>query len=40
MKMKVGASLVDDNAAPLIILVYDVFVYVVVVVSLMDDYNI
>ena len=31
MKIKVGASLVDDNAAPLIILVYDVFVYVVVV---------
>ena len=29
--MKVGASLVDDNAAPLMILVYDVYVYVVVV---------
>ena len=50
--MKVGASLVDDDAAPLLILVYDVYVYVVVVadvpffqtdvvlMNLMDDYNI
>ena len=30
-KMRVGASLVDDDAAPLLILVYDVYVYVVVV---------
>ena len=52
MKMKVGASLVDDDAAPLLILVYDVLVYIVVVadvpsfqdnvllVELMDDCNI
>ena len=31
MKMKVGASLVDDDAAPLLILVYDVLVYIVIV---------
>ena len=49
--MKVGASLVDDNAAPLLILVYGVYVYVVVVadvpsfqtdvrfMSLIDDCN-
>ena len=52
MKMKVGTSLVDDDTAPLLILVYDVLVYIVVVadvpsfqnnvllVNLMDDYNI
>ena len=52
MRMKVGASLVDDDAAPLLILVYDVLVYIVVVadvpsfqnnvllVDLMDDCNI
>ena len=51
MKMKVGAFLVDDDAAPLLILVYDVIVYIVVVadvpsfqnnvllVELMDDCN-
>ena len=51
-KMKVGASLVDDDAAPLLILVYDVLVYTVIVanvpsfqndvfwVNLMDDCNI
>ena len=50
MKMKVGASLVDDDAAPLLILVYDVLVYIVVadvpsfqnnvlLVKLMDDCN-
>ena len=50
--MKVGASLVDDDAAPLLILVYDILVYIVVVVdvpsfrnnvllvNLMDDCNI
>ena len=50
--MKFGASLVDDDAAPLLILVYDVLVYIVVVanvpsfqnnvflVNLMDDCNI
>ena len=52
MKMKVGTSLVDDDAAPLLILVYDVLVYIVIVanvpsfqdtvlfVNLMDDCNI
>ena len=52
MRMKVGASLVDDDAAPLLILVYDVLVYIVVVadapsfqndvllVNLMNDCNI
>ena len=52
MKMKVRASLVNDDAAPLLIFVYDVLVYIVVVadipsfwnnvllVNLMDDYNI
>ena len=52
MKMKVGASLVDDDDAPLVILVYDVLVYIVIVadvpffqnnvllVDLMDDCNI
>ena len=48
MKMKVGASLIDDDAAPLLILVYDVLVYIVIVadvnnvllVDLMDDCNI
>ena len=30
-RMKVGATLVDDDAAPLLILVYDHFIYVVVV---------
>ena len=52
MRMKVGASLVDDDAVPLLILVYDVLVYIVVVadvpsfqndvllVNLMDDCNI
>ena len=52
MKMKVGASLVDDDDAPLLILVYDVLVYIVIVadvpsfqnnvllVDLMDDCNI
>ena len=51
-RMKVGASLVDDDDAPLLILVYDVFVYIVIVadvpsfqnnvllVDLMDDCNI
>ena len=50
--MKVGALLVDDDAGQLLLLVYDVFVYVVVVadvpsfqnnvlfVNLMDDCNI
>ena len=49
--MKVGASLVDDAAAPLLILVYNSFIYVVVVanvpffktdvlfLNLMDDCN-
>ena len=52
MRMKVGASLVDDDAAPLLILVYNVLVYIVVVadvpsfqndvllVNMMDDCNI
>ena len=52
MRMKVGASLVDDDDAPLLILVYDVLVYVVIVadvpsfqnsvllVDLMDNCNI
>ena len=52
MKMKVGASLVDDDDASLLILVYDVLVYIVIVadvpscqnnvllVDLMDDCNI
>ena len=31
MKMKVGTLLVDDDAAPLMILVYDILVYIVVV---------
>ena len=31
MKMKVGASLVDDDDAPLLILIYDVLVYIVIV---------
>ena len=31
MRMKVGASLVDDDAAPILILVYDILVYIVVV---------
>ena len=51
-KKKDGASLVDDDAAPLLVLVYDVFVYIVIVadvpsfqtnvlfVNLMDDCNI
>ena len=50
--MKVGASLVDDDTAPLLIFVYDILVYIVVVagvpsfrynvvlVNLMDDCNI
>ena len=50
--MKVGASLVDDDATPFMILVYDVLVYIVVVacvpsfqnnvllMNLMDDCNI
>ena len=50
--MKVGASLVDDDVSPLLILVYDILVYIVVVadvpsfrnnvlfVNLMDDCNI
>ena len=50
--MKVGASLVDDDDTPLLILVYDVLVYIVIVadvpsfqnnvllVDLMDDCNI
>ena len=52
MRMKVGATLVDDDDAPLLILVYDVLVYIVIVadvpsfqnnvllVDLMDDCNI
>ena len=52
IKMKVGASLVDDGATPLLILVYDVLVYIAIVadvpsfqnnvllVNLMDDCNI
>ena len=52
MRMKVGASLVDDDNAPLLILVYDVLVYIVIVadvpsfqnnvllVDLMDNCNI
>ena len=47
MRMKVGASLVDDDAAPLLILVYDVLVVAdvpyfqnnVLLVKLMDDCN-
>ena len=51
-RMKVGASLVDGDDAPLLILVYDVFVYIVIVadvpsfqnnvllVDLMDNCNI
>ena len=52
MRTKVGASLVDDDATPLLILVYDILVYIVVVadvpsfqnnvllINLMDDCNI
>ena len=52
MRMKVGALLVDDDVAPLLILVYGILVYIVVVadvpsfrnnvllVNLMDDCNI
>ena len=39
MKMKVGASLVDDDAAPLLILVYDVLVYIVVVADVPSFQN-
>ena len=35
-KMKVGASLIDDDAAPLLILVYDVLVYIVVVADVLS----
>ena len=38
-KMKVGASLVDDDAAPLLILVYDVLVYIVVVANVPSFQN-
>ena len=37
--MKVGASLVDDDAAPLLILVYDILVYIVVVVDVPSFQN-
>ena len=52
MRIKVGASLVDNDAAPILILVYDILVYIIVVadvpsfrnnvllVNLMNDCNV
>ena len=37
--MKVGASLVDDDAAPLLILIYDILVYIVVVADVPSFLN-
>ena len=38
-KMKVGASLVDGDAAPLLVMVYDIFVYIVVVANVPSFQN-